>query len=121
MDRGGAVALFVQLYESNTEAVKSEIGTFMEAFPNGVVWGNTNNGAGYDLVLLGQVEDTKIHVDDIQAKLQRPEYAAVKQSLHEIGMSSAVDLFSTFAGRAADLKPWLADPPINPPPNPPPH
>src|SRR5258708_7892280 len=85
----------------------------MEAFPNGVVWGNTNNGAGYDLVLLGQVDDTKIHVDDIQAKLQQPEYAQVRQSLREIGMSSAVDLFSTFAGAAGDLKPWLADAAIN--------
>jgi len=113
LNPGGAVTLFVQLYESNTEAVKSEIATFMEAFPNGVVWGNTNNGAGYDLVLLGQVEDTKIHVDDIQAKLMRPEYAPVRQSLREIGMNSAVDLFATFAGRASDLKPWLADAMIN--------
>ncbi len=113
LNPGGAVTLFVQLYESNTAAVKSEIATFMEAFPNGVVWGNTNNGAGYDLVLLGQVDDTKIHVDDIQAKLQQPEYAQVRQSLREIGMSSAVDLFSTFAGRAGDLKPWLADAAIN--------
>ncbi len=113
LNPGGAVTLFVQLYESNTAAVKSEIATFMEAFPNGVVWGNTNNGAGYDLVLLGQVDDTKIHVDDIQAKLHRPEYAQVRQSLREIGMSSAVDLFSTFAGRAGDLKPWLADAAIN--------
>ena len=109
LNPGGAVTLFVQLYESNTEAVKSEIATFMEAFPNGVVWGNTNNGAGYDLVLLGQVEDTKIDVDAIQAKLQRPEYAPMAQSLREIGMNSAVDLFATFAGRASDLQPWLAD------------
>src|SRR5262245_20280991 len=113
LNPGGAVTLFVQLYESNTEAVKSEIGTFMEAFPNGVVWGNTNNGAGYDLVLLGQVEDTKIDVDAIQAKLERPEYAPMRQSLREIGMNSAVDLFSTFAGRARDLQPWLADAKIN--------
>jgi spermidine synthase len=113
LNPGGVVTLFVQLYESNTEAVKSEIATFMEAFPNGVVWGNTNNGAGYDLVLLGQVEDTKIHVDEIQAKLDRPEYAPMKQSLREIGMNSAVDLFATFAGRASDLKPWLADALIN--------
>jgi spermidine synthase len=113
LNPGGAVTLFVQLYESNTEAVKSEIATFMEAFPNGIVWGNTNNGAGYDLVLLGQVEDTKIHVDEIQAKLMRPEYAPVRQSLREIGMNSAVDLFATFAGRATDLKPWLADAMIN--------
>jgi len=93
--------------------VKNEIATFMEAFPHGVVWGNTNNGAGYDLVLLGQVEDTKIDVDAIQAKLQRPEYAPMAQSLREIGMNSAVDLFSTFAGRASDLQPWLADAKIN--------
>ena len=113
LNPGGAVTLFVQLYESNTAAVKSEIATFMEAFPNGVVWGNTNNGAGYDLVLLGQVEDTTIDVDAIQAKLNLPEYAPMKQSLREIGMNSAVDLFSTFAGRASDLKPWLADAMIN--------
>src|SRR4029079_4273617 len=59
---GGVVTLFVQLYESNTAAVKSEIATFFEAFPNGVVWGNTNNGAGYDLALMGQVRDTKTAV-----------------------------------------------------------
>ena len=113
LNPGGAVTLFVQLYESNTEAVKSEIATFMKVFPHGVVWGNTNNGAGYDLVLLGQVEDTKIDVDAIQAKLTRPEYAPMAQSLREIGMNSAVDLFSTFAGRAKDLQPWLADASIN--------
>jgi spermidine synthase len=113
LNSGGAVTLFVQLYESNTEAVKSEIATFFEAFPNGVVWGNTNNGAGYDLVLLGQVEPTKIDVDAIERKLRQPEYAPMAQSLREIGMNSAVDLFSTFAGRATDLAPWLRDASIN--------
>jgi spermidine synthase len=113
LNPGGVVTLFVQLYESNTEAVKSEIGTFLEAFPNGVVWGNTNEGRGYDLVLLGQVERTKIDVDAIQAKLQRPEYAAVAKSLRDIGMTSAIDLFSTYAGRRTDLQPWLKDAQIN--------
>jgi spermidine synthase len=113
LNPGGAVTLFVQLYESNTEAVKSEIATFFEAFPNGIVWGNTNNGSGYDLVVLGQVEPTKIDVDAVQRRLQRPEYAPVVQSLREIGMNSAVDLFSTFAGTANDLAPWLKDASIN--------
>jgi len=113
LNPGGVVTLFVQLYESNTEAVKSEIGTFLEVFPNGIVWGNTNEGKGYDLVLLGQVEPTKIDVDAIEAKLQRPEYAPMKQSLREIGMNSAVDLFSTYAGRKADLAPWLQNAQIN--------
>jgi spermidine synthase len=113
LNPGGVVTLFVQLYESNTEAVKSEIGTFLEVFPNGIVWGNTNEGKGYDLVLLGQVEPTTIDVDAIEAKLQRPEYAPMKQSLAEIGMRSAVDLFSTYAGRKPDLEPWLRNAQIN--------
>jgi spermidine synthase len=113
LNPGGVVTLFVQLYESNTDAVKSEIGTFLEAFPNGIVWGNTSEGKGYDLVLLGQVEPTTIDVDAIQAKLDRPEYAPVKQSLREIGMMSAVDLFSTYAGRKSDLEPWLRNAQIN--------
>jgi spermidine synthase len=113
LNPGGAVTLFVQLYESNPEAVKSEIATFLEAFPNGVVWGNTQNGAGYDLVLLGQIERTRIDVDAVDAKLRRPEYTPVTQSLAEIGMFSAVDLFSTYAGRRPDLDPWLHEAAIN--------
>jgi spermidine synthase len=110
---GGVVTLFVQLYESNIDAVKSEIGTFLQVFPNGIVFGNTNEGKGYDLVLVGQVEPTKIDVDAVDAKIHRPEYATMLKSLHEIGMNSAVDLFSTYAGRKPDLASWLRDATIN--------
>ena len=40
-------------YESSPAAVKSELATFFEAFPNGLVFGNTTNGEGYDTVLVG--------------------------------------------------------------------
>jgi spermidine synthase len=113
LNPGGVVTLFVQLYESNTEAVKSEIGTFFEAFPNGVIWGNTNNGQGYDLVLMGQVDPIKIDLDEFDAKLQSPEYAQVAQSFREIGIYSAVDFFSTYSGTPVDLAPWLKDAIIN--------
>src|SRR6185312_4922566 len=113
LNPGGVVTLFVQLYESNTEAVKSEIATFLEAFPNGLVFGNTQEGRGYDLVLVGQVEPTHIDIDAIDQRLRRPEYAAVARSLSEIGMNSAVDLFSTYAGNKADFAPWLKDAQIN--------
>lgn len=113
LNPGGVVTLFVQLYESNTEAVKSEVATFLEAFPNGMVFGNTNNGQGYDMVLLGQAEGTTINLDEIQAKLQRPEYAQVAQSLAEVGMYNVVDLFANFAGNKQQLAPWLADATIN--------
>jgi spermidine synthase len=113
LNPGGAVTLFVQLYESNTDAVKSEIATFFEAFPSGIVWGNTNNGVGYDLVLLGQVEPTRIDVDAIQARLGLPEYGPMVASLREIGFNTAVDLFSTYAGSGSDLAGWLKDANIN--------
>ena len=113
LNPGGVVTLFVQLYESNTEAVKSEVATFFEAFPKGMVFANTYNGAGYDLVLLGQVDGTTINLDEMEARLQRPEYAAIRKSLADIGMTSAVDLFSTYAGSAADMQPWLKDAQIN--------
>ena len=101
LNPGGVVTLFVQLYESNPSAVKSEIGTFFKAFPNGVIWGNTNNGQGYDLVLMGQLEPIRIDVDEMQAQARRArEYAQVAQSLREIGINSAIELFSNYAGQA---------------------
>jgi spermidine synthase len=113
LNPGGVVTLFVQLYESNTPAVKSEIATFLEAFPHGVVWGNTNNGAGYDLVLMGTVEPLKIDVDEMQRKLSLPENAGIARSLGEVGIYSAVDLFANYAGSKTDLAPWLRDAQIN--------
>jgi spermidine synthase len=109
----GVVTLFVQLYESNKAAVKSEIATFFKAFPHGLMFGNTRDGGGYDLVLVGQVEPTTINLDEMEAKLASPEYAEVAQSLREIGLKSAVELFSTYAGQASDLRPWLEDAEIN--------
>jgi spermidine synthase len=113
LNPGGVVTLFVQLYESTPAAVKSEIATFLEAFPNGVVWGNTQNGAGYDLVLMGSVDPLKVDVDAIEQRLKSPEYVRVAQSLSEIGMQSATDLFSTYAGKRPDLDPWMSDAIIN--------
>jgi spermidine synthase len=113
LNPGGVVTQFVQLYESNEEAVKSEIATFLEAFPNGMVFANTVNGQGYDVVLLGQAEPTKIDVDKLQKKLERPEYARMAQSLREIGIYSTTDLMATYAGNVADLKPWTQDAMIN--------
>jgi spermidine synthase len=113
LNPGGVVTLFVQLYESSPAAVKSELATFFEAFPNGVVFGNTTNGEGYDTVLVGSVDPLHINVDEIQAKLSSPEYAKVAQSLREIGFNSAIELFSTFAGRAGDLQPYLKDASVN--------
>jgi len=113
LNPGGTVTLFVQLYESTPEAVKSEIGTFFEVFPNGVIWGNTHQGRGYDTVLMGTVDAPHFNVDEWEARLNSPAYAKVKDSLREISIYSAVDLFANYAGRASDMKAYLADAQIN--------
>jgi spermidine synthase len=114
LNPGGVVTLFVQLYESSEAAVKSEIATFLEAFPNGAVFANTVNGQGYDLVLFGQLDaDARIDVDAVQARLDDPANAPIVESLRQIGIHSAVDLFGTYAGRRADMKTWLSDAIIN--------
>jgi spermidine synthase len=113
LNPGGVVTLFVQLYESTEEAAKSEVATFLEAFPNGAVFANTINGQGYDLVLFGQLENRKIDVDRVQQRLSDPANAAIRQSLSEIGINSAVELFGTYAGRRSDMSGWLQDAIIN--------
>ncbi len=113
LNPGGVVTLFVQLYESTEEAAKSEIATFLEAFPNGAVFANTINGQGYDLVLFGQLEDGKIDVDAVQARLNDPANAPITNSLREIGINSAVELFGTYAGQRSDMAGWLKDGIIN--------
>ena len=65
LNPGGVVTVFVQLYEAGMPAVKSEIATFLEVFPNGVVFGNTHQGGGYDVVLLGQKDPKPIDIDKI--------------------------------------------------------
>ena len=57
---------------------------------------------------------TPAGLDAIQARLSSPEYAQVSYSLAQIGFNSAVDLMSTFAARAEQLRPWLADAQISP-------
>jgi spermidine synthase len=113
LNPGGVVTLFVQLYESTPEAVKSEVATFFSVFPNGAIFGNTHLGRGYDMVLLGQVEPIKLDLDETDRRLSLQEYAPVAHSLAEVGIANAADLFGTYAGRPSDLSPWLADAQIN--------
>jgi spermidine synthase len=110
---GGIATQWAPLYGSTPEVVKSEIATFFEVFPNGTVWSNDQEGKGYDLVLLGQAGETTIHLDEVEQRLARQGYSNAARSLQSTGFKSALDLFSTYAGRARDLAPWLMDARIN--------
>lgn len=110
---GGIVSQWVPLYESNLDAVKSEIATFFEVFPNGTVWANTMNAQGYDLVLIGTLDSTRIDIDALEARLARPDHEAVTRSLRAVGFYTLLDMLATYSGEAGGLRPWLADAEVN--------
>lgn len=114
LNPGGVVTQWVPLYESTEDVVRSEIATFLEVFPNGTVWRNDDrSGGGYDVVLVGRLDDAPIDVDAWEARLDSPAYAQVRASLAQVGYMSAFDLLKTYTGRGKELAPWLAGAAIN--------
>jgi len=95
------------------DVVKSEVATFMGVFPDGTIWSNDDEGEGYDVVLLGSAEPQTIDLQAVQDRLTLDKYHPVSQSLREVGFKSSYSLFATYAGQAADLKPWLRRAQIN--------
>jgi spermidine synthase len=113
LNPGGFVTQWVPFYESSRAVVQSEIATFFAAFPHGTIWGNDDDGYGYDTVVLGQTEPLKIDLTALAARLDQPEFAGVKKSLGDFGLGTMTSLLSTYAGRAEDLATWLAPATIN--------
>ena len=114
LNPGGAVTMYIQLFQTNLEAVKSSVATFFEVFPNATIWGNPYQGRGHDMMLLGQVEPLRIDLDEMERRFgYRDERNMIPQSLAEIGIDSPVDLFATYAGRKSDLTAWLRGAAIN--------
>jgi len=64
-------------------------------------------------VFMGHLEDPKINLDEITARLARPDYSPVLQSLSEIGVTSLTELLATYAGQNNDLGVWSAGAEIN--------
>lgn len=114
LNPGGVVTQWVPLYESTEESVRSVVRTFFEVFPNGTLWRNDDlTGRGYDMVLVGRLEETPIDVDAWQERISSPAYSAVEAFLVEVGYDSALELLGTYSGRGPDLGPWLAGAEIN--------
>ncbi len=113
LNPGGYFSLYVPLYETDEPTIKSELETFFKVFPNATVWSNTRQGLGYDLVLMGQVQPLTIDLDQMQARLDRPDYALVRASLADIGMRNVFDLFGTYLSGAKSLREWTRGAEIN--------
>jgi spermidine synthase len=113
LNPGGVVAQWLPIYDSDPETIRMELATFFSVFPAGTVWSNNLNGDGFDLVLIGRQDPGPIDVDSLQQRLDQPAYDRVSKSIGAVGFHSAVELLATYAGRAADLRPMLANVRIN--------
>ncbi len=113
LNPGGMVTQWVPLYESDEVTVRSEIATFFRVFPDGTIWANDDEGSGYDTVLLGQSAPAHVDLDGLKARWSSPAYKAAAASLAEVGFTVPEDLVATYAGRAPEMAPWLADSQIN--------
>lgn len=113
LNPGGTVTMYIQLFETTPEAVKSAIATFMEVFPHATLWANTDEERGYDMVLLGQTEPLRIDLDAMEHRVDFRSESQLSQSLAGAGFDSPVALFATYAARREDLTGWLTGTPIN--------
>ena len=111
LNPGGLMTQWIPLYESNSKVVKSELATFFSVFPCGTIWGNDQNGEGYDIVLMGQSDSFRIDMERMRERLRGN--TKVGESLQDVGFNSFIGLLSSYDGRGADLTRWLADAEIN--------
>jgi spermidine synthase len=113
LNPGGTVTMYIQLFETTPDAVKSAVATFMKVFPHATIWANTNEGRGYDMVLLGQAGPLQIDLDEMERRVDFHGDSPMSESLAGAGFDSPVALFATYAGRGEDLDQWLVDASIN--------
>ena len=73
------MTVFVQLYETTEDAVRSELATFLDVFPNGAVFANTVEGMGYDAVLVGRKSDEPIDLARLERRLDRTRLRAASR------------------------------------------
>ena len=113
LNPGGAITVWIPLYQGSTESIKSMISTFCKVFPDAILWSNDFSGEGYDMVLFSQDKPTHINLEELEKKLSREDYSMVRQSLADVTFGNLEDFLGTYAGNAQDLKEWMSGAHIN--------
>jgi spermidine synthase len=108
---GGLATQWVPLYETSELAIKIQMRTFMNAFPNGTVWNTNVSGKGYDVVLVGGEQPLTIDLDDMERRISTNP--RLYQSLAEVKIHNAVELVADYGASGRDMQQWLAGVPVN--------
>ena len=114
LNPGGVVTQWVPLYQSTEDVIKSEVATFFDVFSFGTIWSNQYaNGGGYDVVMLAKPDALRLDPAALDARLKRPDHAAIEDALMQVELPGVDGLMATYAGQARDLRSWLTDAQIN--------
>ena len=63
--------------------------------------------------MLGTLDPLTVNLDALQTRLDRPDHTVARDALATLGLGSALNLMSTYAGQASDLKTWLVGAELN--------
>lgn len=107
----GIMTLWVPLYESNEAAVKCELATFFQTFPESSIWSGQGDRIGYDLVVVGSANNRPIDPQQLLSKLEANP--PLQFSFAEMGLTHNDALRHRFVAYGKDLAPWLAHAAIN--------
>ncbi len=108
---GGIATQWVPLYETSELAIKIQLRTFMDAFPNGTMWNTTTGGKGFDVVLVGGLEPLRIDIPVTEQRMSATP--RMFDSFKQVRITSAIDLLSAYGASGKDMARWLAGAPIN--------
>jgi spermidine synthase len=108
---GGIASQWVPLYETNEIAIKIQMNTFINAFPDGTVWNTMAGNKGYDVVLVGGLGPLKLDAWAIQGRIDRTP--AIGTSLRDVKITGVVELLTTYGTNGRDMKGWLEGAPVN--------
>jgi spermidine synthase len=108
---GGVATQWVPLYETSELAIKIQLRTFVDAFPDGTAWNTAQSGRGFEVVLVGGTDPLRLDLGAIQRRIDATPRIA--QSLKDVRLGSAVDLLATYGSRGPDMQRWLQGTPVN--------
>jgi len=106
LNHDGLITQWVPLYETNDAAVKSQVGTFFEAFPNGAIWSSSLGDDPYDALTIAGTSPIKLDSKWLESQLEKQ--LPLKESLAEVGVNSPLDIYRGYAGDAKSLQTWLS-------------
>ncbi|MBN1610311.1 MAG: fused MFS/spermidine synthase [Polyangiaceae bacterium] len=111
LEPGGIATQWVPLYETNELAIRVQLRTFMDAFPNGSVWNTITGGRGYDVVLVGGLEPLRVDIPTTERRMfANPR---MSESFKQVRITSAIDLLSAYGASGRDMASWLQGAPVN--------